>query len=149
MRKILTFITMLTLSFFLIGCNNDKTTTTDKTTTDTNTTETTTLNPSRVVELFMRATLGTVPGALIDYDLAKTLMTTSYAAEFTTPMFVPQSYAIQDGPDSYEITNEEVLTDTATVTVLGHWGTENQMYWMFELEKENKDWKLNFINPGQ
>ena len=149
MQKILTFITILTLSLVLVGCNGGKTTTTDKTTTDTSTTETAIFSPTKVVETFMKATLGSIPGAEIDYDKARTLMTTEYAAEFTTPMFIPQAYAMQDGPDSYEVTDEEILTDTATVTVLGHWGTENQMYWMFELKKEAGDWKLDFINPGQ
>jgi hypothetical protein len=138
------------VSVLLVGCIKPKLDTTTPTTTDTSTTtETTTLSPTKVVETFMKATLGSIPGALIDYDLARTLMTTSYAAEFDTPMFIPQAYAMQDGPDSYEVTNEEILADTATVTVLGHWGTTNQMYWMFELEKEAGDWKLNFINPGQ
>jgi hypothetical protein len=138
------------VSVLLVGCIKPKLDTTTPTTTDTSTTtETTTLSPTKVVETFMKATLGSIPGALIDYDLARTLMTTSYAAEFDTPMFIPQAYAMQDGPDSYEVTDEEILADTATVTVLGHWGTTNQMYWMFELEKEAGDWKLNFINPGQ
>ncbi|MFC1627330.1 hypothetical protein ACFL18_02090 [Patescibacteria group bacterium] len=105
--------------------------------------------PTSVVENFMKATLGMIPNADIDYDKARTLMTTSYAAEFTDSMFIPLAYGMQDGPTSVEVTNEEILTNTATVTVLGHWGPENQMYWKFELEKEAGDWKLNFINPGQ
>lgn len=138
------------VSVLLVGCTKPKTNTTPKTTTDTGTTvETTALSPSKVIDSYMKATLGMIDGANIDYDHARTLMTTSYAAEFDSPMFVPMSYGMQDGPDSVEITDEEVLTDTATVTVLGHWGPNNQMYWMFELEKEAGDWKLNFINPGQ
>jgi hypothetical protein len=139
------------VSVLLVGCIKPKTKTmTKETTNDTSTTmETTALSPSKVIDSYMKATLGMIPGADIDYDHARTLMTTSYAAEFTDSMFVPTSYGMQDGPDSVEITDEEILTDTATVTVLGHWGPDNQMYWMFELEKEAGDWKLNFINPGQ
>jgi len=109
----------------------------------------TTSSPKTVIESFIKATLGRVPGAEIDYDKARTLMTTSYAAEFNTPMFIPQAYGMQDGPDNYEVTDEEILTNTATVTVLGHWGADNQMYWVFELKKQAGDWKLDFINPGQ
>jgi len=138
-----TLIILIFLSIFLVGCNHTETTT------DTTSPTIAISTPTAVIESYMKATLGMIPGANIDYDVARTLMTTSYASEFTDSMFVPQSYGMQDGPTSVEVTDEEVLTDTATVTVLGHWGPDNQMYWMFELEKQAGEWKLNFINPGQ
>jgi len=141
--KILTLITLIALSVILIGCNGTETK--PNTTAPTITTST----PTLVIESFMKATLGRIPNAEIDYDKARTLMTTNYAAEFDTPMFIPQAYGMQDGPDSVEVTDQEILTDTATVTVLGHWGPDNQMYWIFELKKQAGEWKLNFINPGQ
>jgi len=107
------------------------------------------LPPRQVVEAFIKTTLGTVPGAEVDYDYAKKLMTADYRAEFKTPMFVPQTYGIQDGPTNYQFKDEEITGNTAMVTVLGLWGTENQMYWQFELEKEKGEWKVSFINPGQ
>ena len=150
-KKKLIIFAVIALSVFLIFNNGKKTTSdpamTKKTTSGT--TPTTATAPKAVINSYMKATLGMIPGADIDYDKARTLMTTNYAAEFTDSMFVPQSYGMQDGPDSVEITGQEILTDTATVTVLGHWGPDNQMYWMFELEKEAGEWKLNFINPGQ
>jgi len=142
-KKFAIFLTLLTLSITLTGCNHTETK--SNTTTPTITTST----PTSVIESFMKATLGRIPNAEIDYDKARTLMTTSYAAEFDTPMFVPQAYGMQDGPTSVEVTDEEILTNTATVTVLGHWGPDNQMYWMFELKKQAGEWKLDFINPGQ
>ena len=141
--KILTLITLIALSVTLVGCNGTETK--PNTTAPTITTST----PTLVIESFMKATLGRIPNAEIDYDKARTLMTTNYAAEFDTPMFIPQAYGMQDGPDSVEVTDQEILTDTATVTVLGHWGPDNQMYWIFELKKQAGEWKLNFINPGQ
>ena len=142
-KKFAIFLTLLTLSITLTGCNHTETK--SNTTTPTITTST----PTSVIESFMKATLGRIPNAEIDYDKARTLMTTSYAAEFDTPMFIPQAYGMQDGPISVEVTDEEILTNTATVTVLGHWGPDNQMYWMFELKKQAGEWKLDFINPGQ
>jgi len=145
LKKSLIIITLLTLSVTLVGCNGKETNTTTTDIVD----QATASTPTAVVESFMKATLGSIPNADIDYDKARTLMTAGYADEFDTPMFVPQAYGMQDGPTSIEVTDQEILTNTATVTVLGHWGPDNQMYWMFELQKEAGDWKLNFINPGQ
>jgi hypothetical protein len=105
--------------------------------------------PEAVVTSFLNATLGTLPEAEVDYDKAKELMSAEYVKQFTTPMFIPQAYGMQDGPSSVEITDQEILTDTAVVTALGRWGTENQMYWQFNLVKQAGQWKLDFINPGQ
>jgi len=106
-------------------------------------------NPQEIVELFMQATLGTLPNAAVDYDKAKTMMTSQYAEEFTTPMFIPQAYGIQDGPDRVEFEREDVIDDTAEVVVIGYWGEDLQMRWKFELEKEDGLWKISLINPGQ
>ncbi len=51
-------------------------------------------SPASVVEDFVRATLGTVPEADLDYDYARSLMTTGYAYEFDSLEFVPLTYGI-------------------------------------------------------
>jgi len=148
-KKTFTFISILALSVFLVGCNHTENTSGLTKQEQKMVNQALSSTPTSVIESFMKATLGRIPNAEIDYDKARTLMTTSYAAEFDTPMFVPQAYGMQDGPTSVEVTDEEILTNTATVTVLGHWGPDNQMYWMFELKKQAGEWKLDFINPGQ
>jgi serine/threonine-protein kinase len=102
--------------------------------------------PASVVDDFVRATLGSVPGAAVDYDKARTLMTADYAAEFDSPEFVPQAYGIQDGPDSYEIAAEDVSGSTATVLVLGFWGADPQREWYFALEQQGALWRIAAID---
>jgi hypothetical protein len=99
-----------------------------------------------VVDDFVRATLGTVPGAAIDYDQARSLMTVSYAREFDSAGFVPIAYGIQDGPTTYEIGDEETSGSTATVTVLGYWGGELGRRWGFALQQEEGAWRIAAIN---
>ena len=101
--------------------------------------------PTTVVEAFLKATLGTVPGAAIDYDHARTLMTTSYAAQFDSPAFVPTTYGIQDGPTSYDIASEDIAGTTATVEVIGEWGREPGRRWVFSLNQEGGSWKIASI----
>lgn len=110
---------------------------------------TTMSNPQDIVEDFMLATLGTLPNANVDYDKARTMMSSSYVTEFTDPMFIPQAYGMQDGPTGFEFESQDVMDDTAEVVVMGYWGDDLQMRWKFELVKEAGNWKVNFINPGQ
>jgi hypothetical protein len=98
------------------------------------------------VEAFLKATLGTVPGAAIDYDRARSLMTTSYAAQFDSPAFVPATYGIQDGPTSYDFASEEIAGTTATVEVIGEWGGDPGRRWVFALNQEGGSWKIGAIN---
>jgi len=114
-----------------------------------NTTDQTTYSPREVVDMFTLSTLGSLPNSLIDYTLAKTLMTEQYAQEFTNPSFIPQAYGIQDGPDKVEFETENIQGDQAEVVLIGYWGNDLTMRWKFNLEKENGDWRLALINPGQ
>jgi len=98
-----------------------------------------------VVDDFVRATLGTVPGAAIDYDQARSLMTAAYAREFDSAGFVPIAYGIQDGPTTYEIGDEETSGSTATVMVLGYWGGELGRRWGFALQQEEGAWRIAAI----
>lgn len=105
--------------------------------------------PGEVVRDFMFSTLGTLSGSNIDYERAENLMTSSYSEEFTSPAFIPNAYGIQEGPTEIEFEGEDVMGEEAEVIVMGYWGEDLQMRWKFELEQEEKEWKINFINPGQ
>ena len=99
-------------------------------------------SPTDVVDEFIRVTLGTVPGAAVDDDRARVLMTVAYANEFASPEFVPITYGIQEGPTGYEIAAEEVSGSTASVTVLGYWGADPGRQWRFVLEEEAGLWRV-------
>lgn len=103
-------------------------------------------SPASVVEDFVRATLGTVPGADLDYDLARSLMTAGYATEFGSPEFVPLAYGIQEGPTAYDIEAEQVSGRTATVEVAGYWWGELGRRWAFSLQQEEGAWKIAAID---
>jgi hypothetical protein len=99
-------------------------------------------SPAAVADEFVRATLGTVPDAAVDYDRARALMTVAYAAEFDSPEFVPLTYGIQEGPTDYEIAAEELSDANASVTVLGYWGTDLGREWRFTLQEEAGLWRV-------
>jgi hypothetical protein len=101
--------------------------------------------PAAVVDAFIRATLGSVPGAAVDHDRARALMTAEYAADFDSPEFVPLVYGIQDGPTSYEIASEDLSGSAATVLVLGYWGDDLGRRWSFALDQEGGAWKVAAI----
>jgi hypothetical protein len=102
-----------------------------------------------IVESYMNATLGTLPNANIDYDKARSMMTQAYAKKFDSPMFVPQAYGMQDGPDRVAFESKDIMGDQAEVVMMGYWGDNLQMRWKFEFEREAGEWKISFINPGQ
>lgn len=103
------------------------------------------LEPAEVVDAFVRATLGTVPGAAVDYDRARALMTAAYAAEFDSPDFVPRTYGIQDGPSNYDIVAEDVSATRGTIAVLGYWGGDPGSQWHFVLRQEAGQWRIAAI----
>ncbi len=103
------------------------------------------LEPAEVVDAFVRATLGTVPGADVDYDRARALMTVAYAAEFDSPEFVPRTYGIQEGPSNYDIAVEEVSSTDATISVVGYWGADAGSWWRFVLRQEAAVWRIAAI----
>jgi hypothetical protein len=107
-------------------------------------------SPSEVVTMFMRATLGTIPGSLIDYDLAKTLIDSGMAANWSGAgdAYIPLTYGIQQGPDKVEISDERVDGSTATVEVWGYWGDEMQKKWYFELENTGSEWLISSLTPA-
>ena len=101
-----------------------------------------------VVDTYMKLTLGSIPGASIDYDAARELMTPEFAAEFTTPMFIPATYCIQDGPEDVRVTSvtfdEEMNWAEATVVGAYHGGWQDM--WKFTVVPvEGDDWMINAI----
>lgn len=105
-------------------------------------------SPSDITEEFMLATLGTLPGAKIDYTKAKTLASQKLLAQWTDDSFVPQFYGIQDGPTTYEITTQSISGTSATVKVEVRWG-DMGLAWAFSLVDEN-GWKIDsFRNDAQ
>jgi hypothetical protein len=106
------------------------------------------ISPSDITEEFMLSTLGTLPGAKIDYAKAKTLASQKLLAQWTDDSFVPQFYGIQDGPTTYEITTQSISGTSATVKVEVRWA-ETGLAWAFSLVDES-GWKINsFRNDAQ
>ena len=98
--------------------------------------------PDSVVDAFIRATLGTVPGGALDYEAAQALMTEAYAAKYGTPGWVPELYGIQEGPTAYTIDDQQIIEDAATVTASGFWSGELGRRWRFSLEQAAGTWKI-------
>jgi len=109
----------------------------------------TTYTPTEVVTMFTRATLGGIPGSLVDYDLAKTLIGSEMASDWEDAgnSYVPLTYGIQQGPDTVEMVDEQIEGDHATVEVQGYWGGEVQKAWYFELDKSGSEWIITKLTP--
>lgn len=107
------------------------------------------VTPTKVAENFILATLGTVPGAKIDYEKAKTYLSKKLKTQFTQDTFVPEFYGIQQGPDGYEMKTESVNGDAASVKFDVKYGDTLES-WSFLLVKEDGEWKIDeFHNDAQ
>jgi hypothetical protein len=101
-----------------------------------------------IVMNYMKNTLGTIPGANINYDSAKDYLTPDLEAEFTTPMFIPASYCIQDGPENVKITESDYDEDHnwIDIVVQGQYGDEWMDMWDFVVVPvEGDKWMINEI----
>ncbi len=105
-----------------------------------------TSQPTAVVENYLKATLGTIPEAKINYEAAKKYLTSDLVTKFNGPGFVPLSYCIQDGPQNVRIKPGENLGDKTAVKVEASWGDEWTERLEFVLTKESGQWKINKIN---
>ena len=105
------------------------------------------MDPSEVVEKYMKLTLGSIPGTTVDYDTAKDYLVNDLKAQFTNPMFVPASYCIQDGPDNVRILSDELAGSTIEVVVEGQYSGIWQEMWQFSLvpDKPNMSWLISEI----
>ncbi len=100
------------------------------------------------VNNYIRFTLGSVPGTQVDYEMAKEYLTPDLRSQFTSPMFIPESYCIQDGPDDFRI--ESIMIDKenglAKVVIKTKYGQEDwQEMWEFDLVNQEENWKINNI----
>lgn len=100
--------------------------------------------PVDITEQFMLYTLGTLPGAEINYIKAKQLASSALRAEWTSDDFVPQFYGIQEGPDTFEVVSQTTTGDESVVLVDVKWG-EMMLRWAFTLVYEDGSWKVNSI----
>lgn len=107
------------------------------------------LLPIEVVEIYMIHTLGTIPGAEIDYDKAKKYLTDGLKQQFTNPMFVPASYCIQDGPTDVKIISDGLNASSISVVVGALYGSEWLNMWEFFLVpddiSEDNHWLIEEI----
>jgi len=94
-------------------------------------------SPSRVVQAYMNATLGTLPSTSLNYEIAKEFLTENLRAQFTDDSFVPKSYGIQQGPDEIKIKSENIDGNSAIVAVQAFYGKEIGVLWNFTLELED------------
>ena len=127
--------------------NESTTTTTTTTTTITNTTTITPFyTPTDVAYFYMDATLGTLPTAIVDYDLAETYLTAEFGAGMDyDPYFVQTTYCIQNGPDDVYVVDEVIDGDFTYVTVQTDYGFGYEDTWMFDFELEDDEWKISYI----
>jgi len=108
-----------------------------------------TQSPKEVVEMFMNATLGTLPNAEINYDLAQSCLTDKLKSQYSGESWVPGFYQIQDGPTSVRYISQYISGDSATVRYDPSWG-EMGLGWAFTLEKVDNKWLISeFRNDAQ
>lgn len=105
--------------------------------------------PSEVVDSYMKATLGAIPGANLNYTLAKNHLVPEMQAQFDDASFVPLSYCIQNGPDTVRIESEDISDDEATVRVSTQYGADFgapfEETWDFLLDRQEGAWKIASI----
>ena len=103
---------------------------------------------SAVVSEYMKGTLGMIPGAKIDYDAAKKLLTPDLAEQFENPMFIPASYCMQDGPTDVRISKQaaNAAINWTEVTVEARYGDDWAPMWSFQVVPVEGDaWLINEI----
>ncbi len=103
---------------------------------------------SETVDTYMKLTLGSIPGANLDYERAKQYLTPGLAAQFTTPMFIPASYCIQDGPSDVQVTSVtfDDERNMANVSVEGAYMGGWQKMWDFTVVPvEGGHWLIHMI----
>ena len=128
--------------------NNSSTTTDDSASTSYDMTVEGT-SPTDNTENFIVLTLGTVPGATLDYDTAKTYLSASERAKCTDDSDIPLFYGIQEGPDTYEMKTQTINGNDATVKVDVLYG-EMMESWAFTLIWQDGAWKIDgFRNDAQ
>lgn len=98
-----------------------------------------------VIDAYLKATLGTIPGANVDYEKAKTYLTPELAVQFQDDSFIPLSYCIQDGPSETIIRSVKFLNGNAAAEVEGKYGQDRLRMWGFGIIKIDGQWKIKEI----
>lgn len=105
--------------------------------------------PKQVVENFMKYTLGTLPGAQIDYQKARAYLTDNMQAQYSGENWVSSFYGIQDGPTSVKFISENTSGESVTLRYDPSWG-EMSLGWAFILDQDGNNWFINgFRNDAQ
>ncbi|KKQ74324.1 MAG: hypothetical protein US94_C0007G0001 [Berkelbacteria bacterium GW2011_GWB1_38_5] len=103
----------------------------------------------QVVENFMKYSLGTLPGAEVNYEKARAYLSDNMKAQYPDDNWVPMLYGIQDGPTSVKFISENDTGDSVVLRYDPTWG-EMSSGWAFTLEKDNNKWFITgFSNTAQ
>lgn len=130
-----------------VSSSPTKTATPNQTTTTSTQAEET---PQQVVENFMKYTLGTLPGASINYDKARDYLSDTMQAQYSGEGWVPRFYGIQDGPDSVVFKFENQTEDGVVLRYDALWGNEVGIGWAFTMAKDGNKWYIDgFSNTVQ
>lgn len=97
--------------------------------------------PKEVAASYANLTLMTFPTDA----RAKEYLAPDLQTKFNTTGFVPQSYGIQNTPDSINVDEANVSGTKATVKVTGQFG-QTQITWEFTLSQFNGEWKISTIS---
>jgi hypothetical protein len=103
---------------------------------------TTVESPRQVVNNYLLSTLGSIPGAYVDYEYAKTYTSYEIAQKLNDSSFVPRSYCIQDAPEDVVITSEYIDGMEAYVIVDANYGGDSTPMWEFILVSGEEGWKI-------
>lgn len=106
-------------------------------------------DPEEIVDMFLKYTLGTIPGDEVNYEAAKQLLLPEFAEEFTDDSFVPFIYCIQDGPEDVRIAVSDFWStdETKVVEVEGAYNDEWLLMWYFVVETIAEDnWRISNID---
>jgi len=99
-------------------------------------------DPREVVKNYVKYTLG-IPA---NYNLAKQNLTPDLQSQFiNNPAFVPQSYGIQDVPNSTTVNTRSTSDDSATIRVVGEYSSSGQVLWDFTVVVYNNEWRISEI----
>lgn len=148
MKKIGTISLILIGMFFLAGCGqfsnqNQKSLpeTVQQPEHKIPATETPKVGPKDVAANYANLTLMTFPADM----QAKKYLAPELQSKFDALGFVPNSYGIQNTPDSISVGEANVSGNKATIKVTGQFG-QSQVIWEFTLAQFNDEWKISKIS---
>lgn len=103
----------------------------------------------QAVENFMKYTLGTIPGAEINYDKAYAYLSDNMRAQYPGDNWVQELYKIQDGPSSVKFISESQFEGGVILRYDPTWG-DMSLAWSFTVELIDNQWFITgFSNTAQ